>query len=168
MTFDGTNDYFDIPYASYLDTPNGCTYEILIYPTGAGEIINRGTNDGNDNPRIYLYSNGTVYFDWSSGGTDRNITSTEGLTMNAWNHLTCTATPGSSLKIYKNSVEIASGTTQPNPLPNTSTNIEVGRVSWIPRYASAKINVLKIYNRALSAAEVRQNYLHYKTRFNLS
>jgi hypothetical protein len=168
LYFDGTNDYFTIPYSSNLDTPNGCTYELMVYPTGAGEVINRGTNDGVDNPRIYIYANGAVYFDWSSGGTDRNVTSSTNLTMNTWNHLVCTATPGSALKIYINSLQVASGTTQPTPLPNTSNDIEVGRASWLPRYGSAKIDILKIYNRALSAAEVRQNYLHYKTRFNLS
>ena len=28
--------------------------------------------------------------------------------------------------------------------------------------------ILKFYNRALTAQEVRQNYQQYKTRFNLS
>jgi hypothetical protein len=38
--------------------------------------------------------------------------------------------------------------------------------TWYPFYGD--IPVAKVYNRALSAAEVQQNYSKYKSRFNLS
>jgi hypothetical protein len=169
MIFDGTDDYISIPYSSNLDTPNGCTYELMVYPTGDGEIVNKGSSDGTDNPRIYMYSNGNIYFDWSGpGGTDRYVYSTSNLTLNSWNHLICTATPGSTLNIYINGVPAGSGATLPNPLPNTTDNIELGRLSWLSnRYWSGQINIFKIYNRALTSSEVTQNYNKYKTRFNL-
>jgi hypothetical protein len=64
--------------------------------------------------------------------------------------------------ILDNSGNIGSGTTPTVPL-------YIGRYSQSPGYEiTGVVPVAKIYDRALSAGEVRQNYLHYKTRFNLS
>jgi len=35
ISFDGTNDYVNVPYNSILNTPNGATYEVWIKPTVA-------------------------------------------------------------------------------------------------------------------------------------
>ena len=40
--------------------------------------------------------------------------------------------------------------------------------NWYPSSFNGKIDVVQIYNRALTAQEVKQNYQQYKTRFNLS
>ena len=42
-----------------------------------------------------------------------------------------------------------------------------GGISGNKYYYSGDINVVKVYNQALTADEVRNNYRHYKTRFNL-
>lgn len=169
--FDGTNDYFEIPYSSNLNTPNGCTYELMIYPTGAGTCISRGTSDSGtypDNPRIVVESTGRIYFDWSSTGVDRYMYSTINLSFNTWNHLVCTATPGGTLNVYVNNNAAGSGSSLPNPLPNTAHPIQVGGATWIPSYFPGKINVLRIYNKVLTSSEITQNYKAYKRRFNIS
>jgi hypothetical protein len=39
--------------------------------------------------------------------------------------------------------------------------------NWFSSF-NGKIDIVKIYNRALSSSEVQQNYNKYKSRFNLS
>ena len=49
----------------------------------------------------------------------------------------------------------------------TASSIKIG--NDVSNYAfNGQLPITKIYNRALTAQEVKQNYLHYKTRFNLS
>ena len=167
LYFDGTNDYFDIPYSSTLDTPNGCTYELMVYPSSNGEILSRGSSDAVDNPRLYVETSGNIYWDWSNG-VDRYIYSTSNLTMNSWNHLVCTATPSSTLNVYINGQAAGSGQTMPSTLPNTSDAIRIGSSTWVGRYFNGKVSMLKIYNRALTQTEITQNYNSYKSRFNLA
>jgi hypothetical protein len=70
---------------------------------------------------------------------------------------------GTTAFIYKNG--ILQGSSNIASFIGT-TNIQIGK-SWV-HFQGGIIPVAKIYNRALSAGEVRQNYQHYKTRFNLS
>lgn len=160
--FDGSDDYVNIPYNENLNTPNGATYEILIKPISSGEFINRGTSDATDNPRMYIYNTGMLYFDWSSSGVDRYSQSNVGAApLNSWSHIIFIATPGDQLRIYVNgqqtSYSVASAS-MPSPLPNTINPIQIGRVDWIPRYFNGNIGLVRLYNRSLSASEILQNY----------
>lgn len=174
FSFDNVDDYGSIAYQTSLNTPNGYSCEIWVYPTGDdGEILSRGTSDSGaspDNPRIYVYANGTIYFDWSTTGTDRYITSTAACNINKWNQIFCLATPGSSLQIYINSVAgggVQIGGSLPNPLNNTTHPIIIGGALWIPRYVGARISVIRMYNRVLSATEIAQNYNAMRGRFGV-
>lgn len=61
------------------------------------------------------------------------------------------------------------GTFATVPITTPRTNCYIGKSNWsADSYFQGYIPVVKIYNRALTAAEVRQNYQQYKTRFNLS
>ena len=80
------------------------------------------------------------------------------------------ATSGTAWKLYKNGVDlgapqVASGYT----VDGTSvSNIDIGRIRNENGFAYiGRIPNIKIYNRALSALEVLQNYNVQKTRFGL-
>ena len=53
-----------------------------------------------------------------------------------------------------------------NTFTNTDCRIRIGR-NEVNEYLNGKVDVVKFYNRALTADEVRNNYRHYKTRFNI-
>jgi hypothetical protein len=172
--FDGSDAYINVPYSSVLDTPVGATYEMVIYPTGQGEMLSRGTSDTGttpDNPRIYWGTNGSIYFDWSIQGQDTYVvTSAADCPANQYSYIACTALPGQQLRVYVNGVEATYTTnvqTLPTTIPNTNHPIVIGGASWIPRYFTGKIPVVKLHKRALTLSEIKQNFKAYKYRFNI-
>ncbi len=174
IVFDGTNDYVTIPYSTTLNTPNSATYEIWVYVTAAGEFLSRGTSDSGatpDNPRFYVGSGGTVYFDWSIQGADTYVDTSTTISFNRWNQIIGVAIPSTQLRVYFNGgVQASYGTvaqTLPATIPNTSDPLIIGGVNWIPRYFAGRIASVKLYNRALSTDEMLQNYNAQKTRFGL-
>jgi len=176
IVFDGTNDYVNVPYNSILNTPSGATYEIWFKPAvgKTGTFLNRGTSDAGatpDNPRFVVYSTGKLYFDWSSTGSDVYLeTVTEVVTLGSWNQVVGLASPNSQLRTFVNGSETSYATrvaTLPATLPNTSTSLEIGAATWASSYFTGNIAIVRLYNRALSTAEILQNYNATKSRFGL-
>jgi hypothetical protein len=80
------------------------------------------------------------------------------------------ATSGVAWKLYKNGVDL--GTPQVvagYTVDCTSvSSIYLGRIRNDSVFSYiGKIPIAKVYNRALTANEVRNNYRHYKTRFDI-
>jgi hypothetical protein len=165
MTFDGTNDYVEFPSVT-LSGDFTVTQVVNLSATangpmsiGGGYYLNGSTYLGymwfrNNNNEIRLAVNGeqTVIFSVADS---------------LWVGKTiyyAVRRSGSTATLYINGAEIASGTVSTN-----NFDIRTIGYSYSTSYASlGTIPVTVLYNRALSAGEVRQNYLHYKTRFNLS
>lgn len=153
MTFDGTNDYIDLGYAPFSGT-GAFTIETVytLNTTDTHTIIgNYPASSLQFMGRYGLYINGSCYFPSSLGpGTYYAAATRDG---------------SGTCKLYLNGVLVNTVTNSTNIGTNSfrmGTNTGGGEV------LNGKIPVMKLYNRALSAGEVRQNYLHYKTRFNLS
>jgi hypothetical protein len=177
LSFDGTNDYVSVPYNSVLNTPNGVTYSIWIYATSTGEFLSRGTSDSGatpDNPRFYInVSDKSIYFDWSSPGIDQYVsTSSNSFNSNVWINVVGMCIAGGRMDVYINgylsSYSVRSNAdNMQNPLPNTNQEIQIGGATWVPRYFGGNIAQVSIYNRALSAAEISQNFNALRGRFGI-
>ena len=174
IEFDGTDEYVSVAYNTALNTPNGATYEIMLYPESDGEFLSRGKSDSGtdpDNPRFYIGSNGYLYFDWSTTGADTYVVTPAGAAaMNQWNHIVGIVQPADQLRIYVNGVESSYNTvtrTVPSPVPNSEDPITIGGAGWVPRYIQGKVGIVKLYNRALTSSEIQANYNAIKGRFNI-
>ena len=97
--------------------------------------------------------------------------STTQLSLNTWYQLVGVR-EGGSLKVYLNSVLNMST----NPVGFTSSSvinnvpgrdIRLGNSGWNRFYTRVDNSQLRIYNKALSAAEIQQNYNATKTRYGL-
>ena len=70
--------------------------------------------------------------------------------------------------LYIDGVQIGTA----NPLNATTTGANklwIGRFHGDNNYTiAANIPITKVYNRALTAGEVLNNFNHYKTRFNIT
>jgi len=174
MTFGGVNDHISVAYNTFLNTPSGATYEIMLYPQAAGEFLSRGKSNSNtdpNNPKIYVHADGYLHFGWSATGADTFVRSSPGaVVLNQWNHIVGIAHPGDQLRLFVNGVETTYADvsrTLPNPLPNTGDPIIIGGSIWTGRYFQGKIDVVKVYNRALSISEVQQNFHNIRSRYSL-
>ena len=164
MTFDGTNDY---AVTTNMPAMSNWTAEVVInlsnYTTAQKIILDAHLGIRVETSNGYFNS----HFGNGSGWVYTNLPSTFTYTANTPYHIVIAVESGGQARMYINGIldnsgNIGSGTTPTVPL-------YIGRYSQSPGYEiTGVVPVVKIYNRALSAGEVRQNYLHYKTRFNLS
>jgi predicted secreted protein len=164
--FDGTDDYIQSSFSNF-NTTNG-SIECVIYPeTGGGSdqmVLNVGGTTTFGASRILRILNG--YWSFATyGSIDQDWNSIAQVSYNTWNHVVMNW-EGTTLSIYVNNIPyniVKTGVTTP-----AGTLLRAGAAVWnLERYYKGKISIVKIYNRALSAAEVQQNYNKYKTRFNL-
>ena len=186
MYFDGTNDY--IPLSTNIQSGyTQATYEFVCRPTS---LPSSGYNQlyiQENSTWIGLYTpagttafgidlgNGSGWFD-NNGGFNTGAKTTSTIYVNTYYHVVY-SWDGSSVSVYLNgnlqstasTLQASNGRQNVTTLGAGTTNRGIGS-----RYAGSannwvgSIDVIKFYNRALTAAEVKQNYNKYKTRFNLS
>ena len=178
-TFDGTDDYISLGDDSRFDFTNGIfTVEAIIkFPSSwtAGDqfpnLISKGATAGWDTAGWSLfgfrnYGSGTGYavgIGLRNGGT-ANIRPVYNLPTETWIHVVGTL-DGSTIRLYINGTENSTLTQTINPASN-STEVLIGKDANNQHFPG-EIPITKIYNRALSAQEVQQNYKAYKNRFNI-
>jgi hypothetical protein len=83
-----------------------------------------------------------------------------------WRNISCQRTGVSTVEIYVDGILVSSGAGA-NKSSDSVTSLDVGRINISGRYFNGNIASTVLYNRALSASEVLQNYNAQKSRFNL-
>ena len=108
-----------------------------------------------------VHGNGTLISGYNSGGWDEKFT-TSTISTSTWNYIVMVDN-GSSTIVYVNNVA--------NAIANsaaTSTSYIIGSYNGTQNFIDAQLGPIQLYNRALSASEVAQNYNRVKGRFGLS
>jgi hypothetical protein len=183
IVFDGTDDFSTTPDHPSLNFGSGAfTLECFFRPksTQSGgnfpAILNKGTGDFTDSPLvgaigwiIYWDTNANFYRFRLRDGTSSNDINFPGTinNNNTWRCLSASIpTSGSSIVGYHNGSSISSTS---RTVGSTNTNVALTIATWrqFSRELNTDVGVVRIYNRALSATEVLQNYNATKTRFGL-
>jgi hypothetical protein len=175
ITFDGTDDR--ILTSQNIALNGSQTFEVITTISGgpqspAGIISN---HDYENTSNFGLNHIGGNRIGISIGYTDNSREydskyTTYTVTVGTPFHLVMTFDqPSNTVKLYINGA-LDSTFVLTKTVKFTSRPVVLGRWDYQYNYYyfNGKIPAAKTYNRALSAGEVRQNYLHYKTRFNLS
>ena len=179
MTFDGTDDRIYIPNSTFTN-PTELTIESVFkrtstLPDVVGCPIHRNDgsngNVGNSEFTIAVYRDNSYYIYGSIGANTGTATWTNGNTgviceQDIYYHVTSTW-DGSNVRTYVNGdLKVTYSLTT---YSNSGGNIRFGTSSdnggtyrWL-----GEIPVTKIYSRALTTQEVKQNYKGYKSRFNI-
>ena len=117
---------------------------------------------------LILYQIGTIIMMGFRGGTPEMRTTTQFITSNVWNHITWVYNNGSksstsSFQIYLNS-EIEPTLTTSGAIAGGTVFNRIGSDQNAP-YFDGNIAQVSIYNKALTAEEVQQNYNALKGRY---
>jgi hypothetical protein len=86
-------------------------------------------------------------------------------TNGVWYHIVGTGRSGAQA-LYVNTSIIASKTEVTTPTPNTN-NLSIGKLAYTTLYLNGNISIARIYNRALTAQEVQQNFNATRQRFGV-
>lgn len=193
IVFDGTNDYVGITTGSGLNIGVNFTIQTWCKPAKFGGAIGGNFNRGSIFTNSYPYSTGQgVYISFTSQaanfaatpgaetvfismGADQHVSSpiTGSLTpfVNQWVNMAFTVNGTSAMRIYINGVEPIYFGGAPGNGPAswsyTAGPCSIGNRNNSLEFFSGSFGYFQIYNRALSATEIQQNYNSTKSRFNL-
>ena len=165
IVFDGVNDYVDCGTDSSLDFGVGSATISAWFKTTntVGALCTKRASTGF---QLYVFS-GRLYAD--GAGTPTGGYSTSNVNTNTWKHgVVVYDRSGGLIRLYVNGV--ADGTTALGGTTLTDVgrcNIGRANLGAPGDYFNGSISTVQIYNRALSAQEVLQNYNATKTRFGL-
>ena len=178
-TFDGSDDYISIDVDSWIRSVNSVTIEgVVIIPSGVSLtggpwsiLTDHSTNSDKDGFWWHMNLGGYTYFrveDAVSG--EQGITFTGAPSVASGNTYHIVTIVGlNSVKIYVNGVLSKSYTPTfnwANVSASHTASLFIGRT--YPSYWLNSTNpVVKVYDVALTEAEIKQNYNSYKNRFDI-
>uniref|UniRef100_UPI000B3606BC LamG domain-containing protein n=1 Tax=Crenothrix polyspora TaxID=360316 RepID=UPI000B3606BC len=180
FSFNGTNSYINIPDEQSVFTPENMTISVFIKPSD-----NQNTTSGvpiildkshalspssawviEESPLTYQTDskNLSFFFGYFSLDTGSFVQSSETqemiTTSNVWNHL-LVVKEGSNVKNYLNGVLISSVTYSGSNIKTNANPLFIGAVNaddGIRAFYTGLVDDVRIYNRALSEAEVQSLY----------
>ena len=171
IVFDGTNDYVSAP-AINLTTAG--TISAWFFKTGTGTPdggnvvdIFSNINTGGTNGWAFGLNTSTNKIDFyiaNNGGFGVEDFSTQTISNNTWYNVVVTYN-GSNKIIYINGVQDSTFASSVNG--TTTTTWSIGARNTGVRNFQGNIPQVSIYNRALSAAEVAQNFSALRGRFGV-
>ena len=159
LSFDGVNDSVRINDAASLDLSTAMTLEAWVRPTTADTtwrtIVTKETT-GNLTYGLFSNSDAGKPAGISTIGNQNTQSITRGpaaLPRNSWRHL-ATTYDGASLRLYVNGA-LVSTTPVSGAMVNTDGALKIGGNAIWPEWFAGRIDDLRVYNRALTAAELQ-------------
>ncbi len=182
MTFDGTDDVIQLSTAlvDNLSTSE-LTVEAIVYHTSWGStgtsrpyIANWNTWDSTTpNQRGFILrtygTNQYPSFWYCWGSSYSSISSNTSMNLNQFHHVVGVFKKDSYAKIYLDGVETGTTTsgTSNNLVYDDTTGTRIGYGTINTGRFVGELPIVKVYNKALSAQEVKQNFNAYRKRFGI-
>ena len=184
IVFDGVNDYVDCGNNTTLNLNSSFTLNCWFKVSNSAPSTNDGKGliakyTGVTANRSYMLfftgSTNTISFIISSDGTNTASTlksiSYSSISRETWYNLTGVFTASQKLEMFLNGTLVSSDTTTLNQVFSSSTQpltIGAQAISIPGFYFLGTIASTQIYNRALSASEVLQNFNALKGRYGIA
>jgi hypothetical protein len=170
-TFDNSDDRITMPNSSVFNHTSQLTIESWVkFDGNSNDFI---FEKGNVNTQYSLFSHGDdiVFRTWHAGNGGYQTLSpsktTAGITNGVWHHIVG-SWDGSTKRIYVDGVDKAS-VSKSGALTTNSNGAAIGSFGGTSSgyYFGGDIAIVRIYDKGLSADEVKQNYNAYKNRFDV-
>ena len=181
INFNGTSNYIDLGNPSALDITTGITHNIWLNASSArvsgnNGIFMKGRNPdpgggSQSNTLIYITSANAYAVLYGKNDGLPGVGVAVAMTYDTW--VCYTSTYNQTVqKLYRNGIEIVTTTAQSGSIYNTNqTGVQIGAdvryTLAAGRQYSGSIGLVQVYNRALLATEILQNYNATKSRFGL-
>jgi hypothetical protein len=157
LLFDGVDDRVRVSDSPSLDLTTSATFEAWVYPTGP--LTGWRTILQKEVDAYFLHASSDTANRPATGGTLNGVCCTNvygpALAVNTWTHLAATY-DGVRMKLFINGVQatskLASGPYQGNASP-----LWIGGNAIYGEHFKGKIDDIRVYNRALTAAEIKQD-----------
>jgi hypothetical protein len=170
IVFDGTNDYVDLtyPYSVSIAASGNAARSMFVWIkttyTGNQAFISTGTAANSQSFNLVKYGSYVGVMGYNNDYYPSSGAAGVTLTDNVWHYIGVTF-DGTNLRTYVDGVlDNTSGTLT---YSTTGQNNFIGKSSHTgnENYTNGSMGLVHIYNRALSGAEVLQNYNATKGRF---
>jgi PKD repeat protein len=156
LTFDGVDDWVTVPDSASLDLAGPMTMTAWVRPTTLGpwrQVLLKestsgltyalyATNANANRPNAHL----------SIGGVDREAAGTSAIATNTWTHLAATYN-GSAIRLYVNGTLVRT-VNRTGAVALSDGPLRIGGNSVWGEWFAGQLDDVRVYNRALSAAEV--------------
>src|SRR5262249_41591589 len=152
LSFNGTNALVTVADAASLHLTSGMTLEAWVDPSVVTSAWRDVIYKGNDN--YYLEGTSDQGGKPALGSTisPSPVYGSAALAAGTWTQLAATY-DGSTLRLYVNGTQVASRA-QRGSLPTSANPLQIGGDSLWGQYFSGVIDEVRIYNRALTQAEI--------------
>jgi hypothetical protein len=173
MVFDGVDDYISVPkQTAFVNASQFTLMAWMKRRTVSSKVICHQGSDLNNDVSFELWNDGYAYFEvGNAGNTYANIANTS----TNWQYMTMvfdgTQTGDSNrLKCYINGslLNVAYNGTIPSTSGPSNSIFSIGNTQGTGgNYSDGNISVVQVYNRALSASEVQQNFNALRGRYGV-
>lgn len=167
IVFDGTNDYATGPNSNLYGITADATIEVIMKPTQAvGGTLFRFT--ATENLRG-LFSHAPYFDTYYFDSVNQRIQFTDNTLINQISYFVFRrrTTPSPYREIIRNTVQRAADTNIPNTMTLNANPVLLAAIPTDAEYYKGNIYVFRVYNRALTDAELTQNYNADRARFGL-
>jgi hypothetical protein len=155
LSFNGTNSWVTIADAASLDLTTGMTLEAWIKPTALSSwrtVVMKET-PGDLAYVLYAYDNAPRPAVYISVSGQQSTGGGAAPALNAWTHLAATY-DGASLRLFTNGA-LVSTKPQAGAMVTSANPLRIGGNGVWGEYFSGLIDEVRVYNRALSQAEIQ-------------
>ncbi len=162
LSFDGVDDYVDCGNDASLNPSDEITIEIWVkipvLPSNQKAIVAKvGPPLSHDQYHFALDSDGRIF--WTTNERDMWTISNSAISINQWTHVVVTAISGSNRKIYIDG-QLDKNHDTTYAFDSTTNTAKIGYSDrWGSKsYFNGIIDEIRIYNRVLTADEIKTHY----------
>jgi hypothetical protein len=156
LSFNGTSGWVTVPDSATLDLTTRFTIEAWVNPASVTGWRTVALKEASTRLAYGLYSvNGSSRpSGWAQvGNSDYFVNGTAALAANTWTHLASTY-DGTTLRMFVNGTQVATAA-GPSSLAVSTGPLRIGGNAIWGEYFSGRIDEVRVYNRALTAAEIQ-------------
>lgn len=172
MSFDGTNDYVRVPHNPNLSFGSSSFTIDMFFNLNSLSNVPRFMQKGlvgNSNAEFLFIINSSGFFSFATNSTGTATFSTSpsdwSPALSTWHHAAIVKV-GTTLSYYRNGEYFYQSTVDSTMFSGTS-DLTIGSTITPGNFLNGKLPAIKMYNRALSAVEIQQNFNALRGRYGI-